>query len=100
MKNEKNSLWNPFCEIIQNNKTESVFNFVLDQNHIMSVEGFEFVTLGHGLEEDVVRHQYYGTNKVIEDLSKLDWWKNGFIDLESFYVQRYEQGALSGTYGH
>ena len=100
LKHEKNSLWNPFCEIIQNDKTESVFNFVLDQKHIMSVEGFECVTLGHGLEEDVVRHYYYGTNKVIEDLSKLDGWKNGFIDLENFYVQRDAHGVVSGTYGH
>jgi len=61
------------------NPSGFVYNFVLEQCHIVLVNGVECVTWGHGIDEDVVRHSYYGTNDVISDISKLPGWDEGFV---------------------
>jgi len=51
---------------------EEVYNFALDQGHTVLVNNVECVTLGHGFKDDIVRHSYYGTKRVIDDLCRLD----------------------------
>ena len=68
---------------------EAVYNFVLEDQHIMNINGIECVTLGHGLEDnDVVKHEYFGTDRVIKDLEKFSGWKNGLVELRSEWVLR------------
>ncbi|CAF1316855.1 unnamed protein product [Rotaria magnacalcarata] len=55
---------------------KEVYNFALDQGHTIFVNDIECVTLGHGFKEDIVRHAYYGTQRVIEDLRQLDSEQN------------------------
>merc|ERR1740139_1906389 len=43
------------------NTTGFVYNFVLDRSHIVLVNGVECITWGHGFEDPVVAHRYYGT---------------------------------------
>ena len=39
----------------------AVYNFVLDDGHIMEINGIECVTLGHGFVSEKVKHSYFGT---------------------------------------
>ena len=66
--------------ITQSHECEYVYNFVLDIGHIVTVNGIKCVTLGHGFtDNDVVSHEYFGTHKVIDDLSILPIDSNGMI---------------------
>ncbi len=39
-------------------------------------------TLAHGLKEnDVIQHEYFGTQKVIDDLMLKEGWNDGLITL-------------------
>jgi hypothetical protein len=58
-----------------------VYNFVLDTDDIMVVNGVECVTLGHSFQEDTVRHPYFGTQKVVDDLKTLPGWGQGLVTL-------------------
>jgi hypothetical protein len=49
---------------------QTVYNFVLDAHHIVDVEGVECCTLAHGFMEPVVRHAYFGSQRIIDDLMK------------------------------
>lgn len=49
-----------------------VYTFVLSSQHIMIINDVECVTLGHDFDDDVVRHGYFGTQAIIEDLKKLE----------------------------
>jgi len=61
---------------------DAVFNFVLNQGHIMIIEGEQCVTLGHGFNQSsVISHPYFGTQRIIEDLQKMNGWENGLIEL-------------------
>jgi len=60
-----------------------VYNFVLENEHVVIVNGVECVTLGHGFEGDVIEHPYFGTKRVIEDLQNLSGWDSGVVELRS-----------------
>lgn len=65
-----------------------VFNFVLQEDHIMQVNGVDCVTLGHSFQEDVVKHAYFGTQRIIDDLKQTRGWKSGFVYLPLDYLVR------------
>lgn len=62
---------------------DAVYSFVLDAGHIMIINGIECVTLGHNFQEEVVRHAYFGSQRIIEDLKKMRGWTTGLIELQS-----------------
>jgi len=67
---------------MSNQECDIVYNFVLDTDHIMVINGYECCTLGHGItDNDVIQHDYYGTEAVIKDLQKSSTWDNGYVDI-------------------
>merc|ERR1711962_550136 len=74
---------------------EFVYNFVLDAGHIMTVNGVEACTLGHNFKESgVIQHEYFGTNKVTDDLMKMKGWTRGLVTLHSGSFKRYEDSNM------
>jgi len=59
----------------------AVYNFVLESGHVMIINDIECVTLGHGLKEPVVDHDYFGSDRVVSDLRKFDSWSHGIVEL-------------------
>ena len=57
------------------------YDFVLDKYHVVEINNMEVITLGHGFQEPVAKHEFYGTEKVIEDLKQVKGWEIGFVDL-------------------
>eukprot|EP00604_Paraphysomonas_vestita_P000936 CAMPEP_0174819540 /NCGR_PEP_ID=MMETSP1107-20130205/2831_1 /TAXON_ID=36770 /ORGANISM="Paraphysomonas vestita, Strain GFlagA" /LENGTH=1055 /DNA_ID=CAMNT_0016033225 /DNA_START=867 /DNA_END=4034 /DNA_ORIENTATION=+ len=68
--------------IVEWTTSKVVYNVVLESSHIMIVNGIECCTLGHGLKDPIVSHSYYGSQEVINNLQKLNGWKDGFIRIE------------------
>lgn len=60
-----------------------VYNFVLDTGHTVWLDGnVEACTLGHGFQGHVIAHTYLGSmDRVVADLSKIEGWSNGLVDL-------------------
>lgn len=66
-----------------------VFNFLLESQHIVVVNGIECICLGHGIKGDeVATHGYYGTEAVVNDLMKQPGWKEGFVTLDPRRIRR------------
>jgi Mg-chelatase subunit ChlD len=78
--------------------SQDVFNFVLEKGHIMTVNGIDCVTLGHGFTQDVVKHQYFGTEEVIKDLKCMPGWETGYIDLNEISTRRDSETGLVAGY--
>jgi hypothetical protein len=76
---------------------KEVCNFPLDLGHTILVTKVAWATLDHGFGEDVVRHYYYVTERVIKDLRRLDARKNnsGMIEITEETLIRNEQTWLS-----
>ncbi len=65
------------------------YNLVLDSGHVVEINGYQVCTLGHGFTESaVIRHPYFGTEAVIEDLKMRDGWAEGFVQLSLANIQR------------
>lgn len=59
-----------------------VYDFVLDQYHTVKLFNLYAVTLNHGFTEPVVQHDYFGTERVVNDLMKHPGWAKGYIQLD------------------
>lgn len=73
-----------------------VYNFVLSQSHIMVASGVECATLGHMIEEESVKHPYWGSQWVVEDLRKRLGWEAGFICQQEVCCTCREHGRTDG----
>lgn len=77
-----------------------VYNLILDNNHIVIINDIEVVTLGHGFEENkIIKHEYFGTNKVIKDLKTfhpIDFEKGLILLNENSFKRCESTGLIDG----
>ena len=67
-----------------------MITLVLENYHVMIVNGIKCITLGHNFEDHPkLKHPYYGTNKVIENLitNFPDEFNNGKISVKDVDMQ-------------
>lgn len=61
-------------------KTPSIYNLILEKrsrHKAVVMDGMNTITLGHGItKNDVLRHEYFGADGIIEDLKRFD--RNGY----------------------
>jgi len=57
----------------------------------------KFITLGHNIKGDVVAsHTYFGTNKIVEDLSRMSGWEKGTVEIHSAQFVRNSENKVCG----
>ena len=74
--------WHFPCDLKkpQHRVCSAVYSFVLSAGHVMVINGTECVSMGHGFNEDVVRHPYFGSAAIIADLARLPGWNAGCVE--------------------
>jgi hypothetical protein len=75
---------------------DEVYTFVMDQGHVVIVEGFPVCCLGHGFKGAVIEHAYFGTQAIVDDLKQLDGWADGKVlynDLKKLAANKYSAPA-------
>ena len=65
-----------------------IYTFVTENRKPIIVNGNIYTTLGHNIEAEIVSHPYFGTNKVIDDLIKVDGWDYGLVNLNKGMFRR------------
>lgn len=59
-----------------------VYSFVVENSHTVYIEGWECITLGHGIKNDAVAsHDFWGTEKVIDCLKSKPGWEKGEVEI-------------------
>lgn len=57
-----------------------IYNIILESRHVIIINNIPIITLGHNItDNDVLKHDYYGTDKIINDLKLIDNYENGLI---------------------
>jgi len=72
----------------------AVYNFVLSNGHIMIINGTKCVSLGHGFQDEVVRHPYFGSQQVVNDLMKIPGWTSGLVEIKYNDMKRNLTGLV------
>ena len=62
-------------------KCGAVYNLVVDREHIVFINEVPVILLGHSYTQGILRHDYLGSQKVIQDLERMPGWNTGFIIL-------------------
>lgn len=79
-------------------RTRYVYNFVLAPGFpTVLVDGRACAALGHGLDAPVVAHPYWGTDAVIDDLSRKPGWEAGRVVMPAMAASadnKYSLGAF------
>jgi hypothetical protein len=65
-----------------------VYNLVLDSLHIVTVNGVDAICLGHNYEEGILKHEYFGSQRVVNDLKMFPGWESGEVEIRNAGVQR------------
>jgi Mg-chelatase subunit ChlD len=74
---------------------EAYYNLALESGHIVELNGFQVVTLGHGFRDnDVISHPYFGTHAVIDDLKKHPDWEGGFLIMNPDNIVRSSETGM------
>jgi len=76
------------CFKVQKKFVDSWYNLVLKNKHEVVLNGIKAITLGHNRKEGILKHPYFGTNKVIEALMKYNTYEKGFISTSNLKVHR------------
>lgn len=65
---------------------DSMYDFILEDVHTISVNNTICVTLGHNFQDDVVKHEYFGSDNVVHDIEKLS--VDGYANITQEYFTR------------
>jgi len=61
---------------------EAVYTFILNSGHVMSINGVDYCTLGHGFAGPKIGHSFFGAReKVTRNLMQFKGWSRGHVTL-------------------
>ena len=78
---------------------DAIYSFVLEGGHTMVIGGVECVTLGHNFTGEVVGHEYFGSNAVLDDLAQTHGWEAGLVELRPGPLLRHSQSSCGDAKG-
>lgn len=74
---------------------ESIVTLVVEDYHIVLIDGYQCIMLGHGFTQGILKHPYLGTQMVINDMKKMPGWLNGHIILQDNYIEKDQNNMIS-----
>jgi len=75
-----------------------VYSFLLKNRGTIIINDIESATFAHGLSDnDVIEHDYFGTERVVSDFKKMNGWNSGLIEITPDCIVRdYDTGFVVG----
>jgi len=88
--------WKFPCDLhpVREMETDGVYSFVLDSGHVMVINGVQCVSMGHDLQSPGVKHPYFGSQQIVDDLKRQPGWEEGLIVLREGQLARDSSGLI------
>ena len=58
---------------------EAVYSLVLNTNFVAFINDMPCICLGHEFQDGILKHSYFGSRRVIEDMMEMPGWQSGRI---------------------
>ena len=97
VKTLQNNEWQFPCQINQGFEREcqAVYSFLLENRNTIFINDIESATFAHGLTENpVISHQYFGSEKIVNNLKQHNGWDQGFITIVPECIKRDLESGL------
>lgn len=91
------SRWQFPCEIKipMIHHCDYIYNFVLDQHHIITIDAIDVITLGHGFtNEKILNHPFFGSQAVLENLRTHPDYNSGLITIDKYDPKYDSEGMI------
>mgnify|MGYP001198884602 FL=1 len=75
-----------------------MYTFVVRNRQHLKVERFIYATLGHNCQEEIIRHDYFGSEKVITDLKRFNTYEEGYVHLTKDMMHRGIDNRIQAIY--
>jgi hypothetical protein len=62
-------------------RCRGVYTIVVKNRYPIIVQGFTYATLGHQITGEVIGHPFFGSERVINDLKKINTYDEGYVHL-------------------
>jgi len=60
---------------------DAVYSMVIDSNYVAIVNEVPVILLGHNYTTGILKDEYLGSDKVVQDLKQMPGWSEGLIKL-------------------
>ena len=77
-------------------KCDAIYSLLLEKHHIVEIGGVQCICLAHEYTEGILAHDYFGTKKVVDDLSRMPGWDEGHIIINEGCMLRDSAESNSG----
>ena len=67
---------------------EAVYSVLLDGFHNCMINDIWCIGLGHGYDRGILAHEYFGTERVVDDMRKMKGWDEGCVVIEPSNIVR------------
>lgn len=57
----------------------AIYNFIVDHSHIAILNKIPVILLGHNYTSGILKDEYLGSDRIINDLKEMPGWKDGLI---------------------
>mgnify|MGYP003705996713 CR=1 FL=1 len=66
----------------------AVYSILLDNHHICCINNIWCICLGHNYTCGILKHEYFGSQKIVENMRIMKGWNNGLIKITSDDIVR------------
>ena len=66
-------------QVATNQPCSAVYSLILDSNHIVFINNMPCICLGHNYNTSILKHGYFGSGAVVDDLKEMPGWDKGKI---------------------
>ena len=67
---------------------DAVYSVLLDGFHNCMINNIWCIGLGHGYDKGILAHEYFGTERVVDDMRQMDGWDAGCVVIEPSWIMR------------
>ena len=80
-------------------KCTEIYTILLDNYYTFNLNNHWVIGIGHNYNYGILYHQYFGSNKIINDISIIPGWNNGFVVISyNDFIRDSYTNQISGIY--
>lgn len=77
-------------------RTPYIYSFIIKNRMSVKIDNYIYATWGHKLTGPVIGHEYFGTEKVIDDIKQFPLYYRGVVYLEPYMFKRGTDNCVCG----